>query len=438
MFSFIFYTTLDVLGIVGMWMLFKKCNIKSILAIIPVVNKYKLAQCADDVDSGAIWCITDFFLTCFYIAETVLEVTNHTKGTYYDIIIILFMVFAIIKMIYSVRIYTELCNILGKRKLWVVPLVFFEGAVLLYFGASKDIVPSRIVNGNTVDESGKVASNLSEGLTINIDKRTARNMLFFKKTLLKDIHININPGKMVLLLGGSGAGKTTFINAITGYEKADASIILNGNDVYRDYTKVIYDIGMVPQQELVRRTDTVFSTLMDSAALRMPANVSIHDRRKRVHEVMDIFGLTPVKNSMVGKLSGGQKKRISIAMEYISDPSLFILDEPDSGLDGILAKELMKKLHDISREGKIVIVVTHTPDRVIDLFDEIIVLAKDEMKTGRLVFNGPVDKAKEFFNVTSMEEIIKIINRVEEGGLGKADELLKKFNDMHEEVKVNE
>ena len=66
------------------------------------------------------------------------------------------------------------------------------------------------------------------------------------------------------------------------------------------------------------------------------------------------------------------------------------------------------------------------------------VLAKDEMKTGRLVFNGSVDKAKEFFNVTSMEEIIKIINRVEEGGLGKADELLKKFNDMNEEVKVNE
>ena len=112
---------------------------------------------------------------------------------------------------------------------------------------------------------------------------------------------------------------------------------------------------------------------------------------------MKIFGLEPVKNNLVEKLSGGQKKRASIAMEFISNPSLFILDEPDSGLDGVMARELMEQLRAIANQGKIVIVITHTPDRVIDLFDDVIVLAKDKNRTGRLAFFGPIEEARAFF-----------------------------------------
>ena len=232
---------------------------------------------------------------------------------------------------------------------------------------------------------------------------------------------------MVLLLGGSGAGKTTFVNAVNGYEKAKAEIMLNGNNMYTRYKSMQYETGFVPQQELIRGKDTVYYTLSDAAKLRLPKDVPPEIRKKRIEEVMDIFGLTPVRNSLVQKLSGGQKKRLSIAMELISNPSLFILDEPDSGLDGVMARELMEQLRTVADTGKIVIVITHTPDRVIEFFDDVIVLAKDTARTGRLAFYGSIPEARDFFECEKMEEIVKLINRREEGGNGMADEYIARY-----------
>ena len=232
---------------------------------------------------------------------------------------------------------------------------------------------------------------------------------------------------MVLLLGGSGSGKTTFINAINGYEKADAKIYLDGKDVYAKYKQMKYEVGYVPQQELMRGKDTLYHTLDDSALLRLPSVISSKERLARVNEVMQVFGLSASSSSLVEKMSGGQKKRLSIAMEYLSSPQLFILDEPDSGLDGVMARSLMTKLRAIADQGKIVIVITHTPDRVIDLFDDVIVLAKDSHKTGRLAFFGSVKDADKFFKSRKMEEIVMSINSTEEGGKGLADEYIKRF-----------
>ena len=142
---------------------------------------------------------------------------------------------------------------------------------------------------------------------------------------------------------------------------------------------------------------------------------------------MEIFGLKPVRHNLVDKLSGGQKKRLSISMEFISNPSLFILDEPDSGLDGVMARELFQQLRQIADQGKIIIVITHTPDRVIDLFDDVIVLAKDSSRTGRLAFYGSIEQAREFFQRDRMEQIVKSVNRREEGGDGLADEFVMKY-----------
>ena len=121
---------------------------------------------------------------------------------------------------------------------------------------------------------------------------------------------------------------------------------------------------------------------------------------------------------------------MSIAMEFISNPSLFILDEPDSGLDGVMARELFLQLRSIADQGKIIIVITHTPDRVIDLFDDVIVLAKDTNRTGRLAFFGAIEEARKFFGKERMEEIVKSVNRTEEGGEGKADEFIMKFAEV--------
>lgn len=274
--------------------------------------------------------------------------------------------------------------------------------------------------------SSAKAEVMAEGLTVNIQERTATEM-FQKKYLLRDVNMYIKPGSMVLLLGGSGAGKTTLLNAINGYEKAKAQIHLNGVDVYREYKRMQYDIGFVPQQDLMRGNDTVLRTLMDAAALRLPSEMKHAQREERVQSVMDIFGLKPVASNMVTKLSGGQRKRLSIAMEFLSNPSLFILDEPDSGLDGVMARELMEQLRVIADQGKIVIVITHTPDRVIDLFDDVIVLAKDCNRTGRLAYYGSIEKARDFFGKETMEKIVLSINRKEEGGEGRADEFINKY-----------
>ena len=195
---------------------------------------------------------------------------------------------------------------------------------------------------------------------------------------------------------------------------------------------MMYDIGFVPQMDLIRYNDTVIRTIEDASLLKMSKDVTKEERMEKINNTLEIFGLKSQQNTLISKLSGGQKKRTSIATEFVADPSLFILDEPDSGLDGVLARDLMERLRAISRKGKIVIVITHSPDRVIDFFDDVVILAKDNNKIGRLVFSGKIDDAKSFFGCDNMEEIIKKINRREEGGEGKADELIRAFEEMRQ------
>jgi len=325
--------------------------------------------------------------------------------------------------------------VFDQKKYWVILFALPGLRVIpcLLWGLSPKYKPLW-----TVDELQSEAANffsnsraevLDQGLTVNLEERTVTEM-FEKKYLLRDIHMYIKPGHMVLLLGGSGAGKTTFLNAVNGYEKAKAEVMLNGRNMYREYKDMMYDVGFVPQGDLMRGTDSVFRTLMDTATLRLPRNFTRAEREARVEEALKMVGLTAARNTLVSKLSGGQRKRLSIAMELIPNPTLFILDEPDSGLDGVIARELFQQLREIADQGKIVIVITHTPDRVIDVFDDVIVLAKDSARTGRLAFFGPVEEARTFFGRESMEEIVKSINTKEEGGEGRADEFILKYAEV--------
>ena len=142
---------------------------------------------------------------------------------------------------------------------------------------------------------------------------------------------------------------------------------------------------------------------------------------------MDLLGLSAGQDGLVSKKSGGQLRRICIAMELVTDPVLFVLDEPDSGLDGVISREIFTKLHRIADDGRIVIVITHTPDRVIDLFDKVIVLARDSGRVGRLAFYGSPQEAREFFGKDSMEKIVMSVNSKDEGGEGRADEFIGKY-----------
>lgn len=421
----------EVLVSIGYMMIFKKCGIKLFWAFIPFAREYQISRCSDRENEGRVYA---FFSGMVLIMQVVFNFLSE----YPYLVVFLaipYLVLYIGAFVYAIRVYTGLTEVFGRSKKWAVLFVLIEGITVLIWGFSKKFQPVKELN--LIDKEGakvfgKEVRPENEGLSVNITERTATDF-FKKKTLLKDIHMNIPKGHMVLLLGGSGAGKTTFVNAVTGYEKANAKILLNGRNIYTEYSRMLFDIGFVPQQDLMRGTDTVKLTLSDAASLRLPSGVSRAERKERIENVLNEFGLKAIENSLVDKLSGGQRKRLSIAMEYISDPSLFILDEPDSGLDGVVARGLFEKLRAIADEGKIVVVITHTPDRVIDLFDDVIVLAKDASRTGRLAWYGPVDEVYEFFGKKSMEEILLSVNQKDEGGEGRADEFVEKYADHMQE-----
>ena len=414
---------LHLAAMAGMYFLFQKCGRKGWHALVPFWNQYVLGEIAGRAHEGRVLMFAEAGISL--LGSLSIVFTN-------DLILIASLLVSFLALIYEVRIFSGLTEVFARSKRWVIAWLIADYIVAPLWGLWKVFQPENLQDTREIIENYFSAGNvavLEEGLTVNLKERSVRNF-FQKKTLLRDIHLTVNPGRMVLLLGGSGAGKSTLVNAINGYEKADAEVVLNGRNVYKDYDQMKYEVGFVPQQDLMRGNDTVLRTLMDASALRLPMDFSIADRRKRVDEVMEIFGLLPVRSSLVEKLSGGQRKRLSIAMEFISNPSLFILDEPDSGLDGVMARELMEQLRSIANQGKIVIVITHTPDRVADLFDEVIVLAKDAGRTGRLAYHGPVDGAREFFGIERMEHIVKLINRTEEGGDGRADEFVRKFTEV--------
>ena len=425
-----------VLYIFGLWFLLKKSGLPGWWALVPFAREYMLSKCAGREAEGRVTTVVSFLVTAVRVALKFIQ----PSGTGFDTasgvalsLLVLEMMLELILLIYSIRVYAGLIEVYGVRRRWLWLWVLLAGLPATIWGLSGKYQPLWKVE-DIRKELASIASSgtaevLKDGLTVNLRVRTVREG-FEKKILLRDVHLSIPQGHMVLLLGGSGAGKTVFLNAISGYEKADASVMLGGEDLYRQYKKLQYQVGYAPQQDTMRGKDTIYSTLLDTARLRLPMDTSAADRRARVDEVLDLFGLTPSRSHLIEKLSGGQKKRVSIAMELISNPSLFILDEPDSGLDGTMARELMEQLRRIADRGKIVIVITHTPDRVIDLFDDVIVLAKDDKRVGRLAYYGSVEDCRAFFGKERMEEVVKSINPVATGGEGLAETYIAKYAEV--------
>ncbi len=440
LFNIIVNLLFQLMAAAGYWKLFVKCGFSGWWGLLPGFRTYKLGQCADRTSDGIKVIILGLIVNAGNFARNLYD--DESRAEY--IISAVTLVAALILLIYSIRIYSGLCQVFGKKKWWILLWTLFEGLAALIWGFSDKFQPihkntdfgdERLAGTTPVefetgpgvpDRPGSHAEKAEQGLLVHLRERTVLDGLV-RRYLLKDIHLFIPDGSLVLLLGGSGSGKSTFVNAVTGYEKADADMVLHGRNIYKEYDQMKYRIGFVPQTDLLRMNDTVKNTLEDAAQLRLPVQVSRQDTRKRIENVMETLGLNASQNGLVSKKSGGQKKRISIGMELISDPDLFLLDEPDSGLDGVIARELFEKLRSIADEGKIVIAITHTPDRVIDLFDKVIVLAKDSGKVGRLAFYGSPEEAKAFFGKNSMEEVVMSVNRKNEGGEGRADEFIEKF-----------
>ena len=270
-------------------------------------------------------------------------------------------------------------------------------------------------------------------LSVQINKKTVD---FGRKTLLRNINFSVESGDFVLILGGSGAGKTTLVKAILGDGKADGKIILNGQDLYANFKSMKSQIGLVPQFLTLRVNDTVKNTLIDIADIKLDRkNYSKQEKLQRIDEIMNKVGIKNLENHLIAQLSGGQKKKVSVAYQLVGFQKVFICDEPDSGLDAASRTQQMEILREISNNDKIVMVISHEPDDAVDvntgrsLFTKVVVLAKSSRDgAGHLAFYGGVEEAKAHFGVDRLQDIMKEINPPFEGGKGLADAYIDQFN----------
>jgi ABC transport system ATP-binding/permease protein len=204
------------------------------------------------------------------------------------------------------------------------------------------------------------------------------------KSLLERVSLSARPGTLTGIIGGSGTGKTTLSRLIAGYATPTAgSVTFEGHDIHTEYASLRTRIGMVPQDDVVHRQLTVNQALGYAAELRLPPDTSKADREQVIAQVLDELGLTQHADTRVDRLSGGQRKRASVALELLTGPSLLILDEPTSGLDPALDLQVMTMLRQLADAGRVVLVVTHSLT-YLDVCDQVLLMAPG----GRTAFLG--------------------------------------------------
>lgn len=223
-----------------------------------------------------------------------------------------------------------------------------------------------------------------------------------RKLILNDVNLTVEPNEFIAIIGGSGAGKSTVMNAMSGFEQAtEGSVYVNNVDLYKNYQVLKNIIGYVPQQDIIYENITLQKMLEYSAKMRMSEDVSREERMCRINEVLQMVELTEHKDKYIRSLSGGQKKRASIAVELLADPGLFFLDEPTSGLDPGTEASLMRTLNALSKhKGKTIVMVTHTTQNL-HLCDKILFMGKG----GRVCFYGSPAECMDFFGVDNLTEI---------------------------------
>ena len=218
--------------------------------------------------------------------------------------------------------------------------------------------------------------------------------------VLDRVSFSIEPNEFVGLLGPSGAGKSSLIEAMNGLQPPKSgNVLINNLDLNRHFDSLKQTIGYVPQEDVVHRELSVYSTLYYVARLRLSRDVSSREVDQIVNEVMDVTGLTERRNVVINKLSGGQRKRVSIAVELITKPSCIFLDEPTSGLDPATEDRIMRLFKQVAESGRTVVMTTHAMENV-RMFDKIAILMR-----GRLVYFGKPQDALTQFKAASFKQL---------------------------------
>lgn len=277
-------------------------------------------------------------------------------------------------------------------------------------------------DGQSLSEDGAHSAVGIEVEEVSFRPPTANRML------LDHIRFSVRPGQFVALVGTSGAGKSTLMSLLLGQQApTQGSVLINGQSAYAHQEQFRHLIGFVPQDDIVHRVLPVEAALTYAARLRLPADTSLEERQRRVEIALTTMELAHRREVPISRLSGGERKRVSMAAELLTEPSLLFLDEPTSGLDPGMEKKTMQLLSRLCRQGRTVVLITHATQNIV-LCDQVALLAPG----GRLVYYGPPRDALEFFEVPDFAEIYLEIGSAESGIIWQ-----KRFNKVRPEPEVH-
>ena len=226
------------------------------------------------------------------------------------------------------------------------------------------------------------------------------------KILLNHVDVEIKSNEFVAIIGGSGSGKTTLMNAISGFDPdCTGQILFNGIDLHKEFNTLKDLIGFVPQQDIIYENLTLHDMLFYTAQMKLPKDTELKEIENKISEVLEMVEMGQHASTYIQKLSGGQKKRASIAVELLADPKLFFLDEATSGLDPGAEKNLMMLLNRLAKlQDKTIVMITHTTQSL-QLCDKVIFMGPG----GNLCFYGTVEQARMFFQTDDLVDIYNII-----------------------------
>lgn len=256
-------------------------------------------------------------------------------------------------------------------------------------------------------QDGKLVPYQSSGMRLDVcglskDIKTKDGT----RRILDNVNLTILPREFVALVGGSDAGKSTLLNALLGIRRGEGEVTLNGHDFYKEYESFRSQLGYVPQVDILHTSLTVESALDYTARLRLPSNLSADERRDRIDAVLETVSMDTlaIRKTRVSKLSGEQRKRVSIAAELVADPRLIYLDETTCDLDPGLEKKMMHTLRRIADEGRTVVLTTHATSNIIQT-DHVAFLSE-----GQLVYFGPPEDTLNFFEVEEFADVYECID----------------------------
>ncbi|MCA2244693.1 ATP-binding cassette domain-containing protein [Mycobacterium sp. WUMAC-067] len=259
-----------------------------------------------------------------------------------------------------------------------------------------------VFHGGTLARRDQTATETRTG---GLDVRGVTWTIENTKTLLDNISLTALPGTLTAIIGPSGAGKSTFARLVAGYtHPTTGTVAFEGHNVHAEYASLRSRIGMVPQDDVVHGQLTVQQALMYAAELRLPPDTTKDDRAQVVARVLEELEMTQHLHTRVDKLSGGQRKRASVALELLTGPSLLILDEPTSGLDPALDRQVMTMLRQLADAGRVVLVVTHSLT-YLDVCDQVLLLAPG----GKTAFSGPPSQIGPAMGTTNWADIFSTV-----------------------------